>query len=125
MFEIRDIIHIWNVFLFTLLSFKFYATFTHDIYYPSNCILHFECLKHYLQEQSENEEQQKESSSVKMASQLLAGVHIASVAETMAFGACLGLSTQNLFDIISNAGGNSWMFGNRVPHMLENDYTPI
>lgn len=63
-------------------------------------------------------------SSVKMVNQLLAGVHIASAAEAMAFGARLGLNTQNLFDIISNAGGNSWMFGNRVPHMLENDYTP-
>ncbi|KAH9321667.1 hypothetical protein KI387_016306, partial [Taxus chinensis] len=63
-------------------------------------------------------------SSVKMVNQLLAGVHIAAAAEAMAFGARLGLNTQNLFDIISNAAGNSWMFGNRVPHMLENDYTP-
>jgi 3-hydroxyisobutyrate dehydrogenase-like beta-hydroxyacid dehydrogenase len=43
-----------------------------------------------------------------MVNQLLAGVHIASAAEAMAFGARLGLNTQNLFDIISNAGGNSW-----------------
>lgn len=64
-------------------------------------------------------------SSVKMINQLLAGVHIAAAAEAMAFGARLGLNTQNLFDVISTAGGFSWMFGNRVPHMLENDYTPL
>uniref|UniRef100_A0A0C9S8F2 TSA: Wollemia nobilis Ref_Wollemi_Transcript_4673_4554 transcribed RNA sequence n=1 Tax=Wollemia nobilis TaxID=56998 RepID=A0A0C9S8F2_9CONI len=63
-------------------------------------------------------------SSVKMVNQLLAGVHIAAAAEAMAFGARLGLNTQKLYDIVSNAGGYSWMFGNRVPHMLENDYTP-
>ena len=31
------------------------------ICYPSKCILHFECLKHYLQKQNGNEEQQKVS----------------------------------------------------------------
>ncbi|KAL5815452.1 hypothetical protein ACOSQ4_026093 [Xanthoceras sorbifolium] len=63
-------------------------------------------------------------SGVKMINQLLAGVHIASAAEAMAFGARLGLNTRVLFDIISSSGGTSWMFENRVPHMLENDYTP-
>ncbi|XP_065018093.1 uncharacterized protein LOC135644453 [Musa acuminata AAA Group] len=64
------------------------------------------------------------ASSVKMVNQLLAGVHIAAAAEAMAFGARLGLKTRELFEIIMHAGGYSWMFGNRVPHMLENDYTP-
>ncbi|XP_057973256.1 uncharacterized protein LOC131161483 [Malania oleifera] len=63
-------------------------------------------------------------SSMKMVNQLLAGVHIASAAEAMAFGARLGLNTKILFDVISNVGGTSWMFENRVPHMLDNDYTP-
>ncbi|PPD75753.1 hypothetical protein GOBAR_DD27319 [Gossypium barbadense] len=63
-------------------------------------------------------------SGVKMVNQLLAGVHIAASAEAMAFGARLGLSTRMLFDIISNSGATSWMFENRVPHMLDNDYTP-
>nr|XP_048329007.1 uncharacterized protein LOC107418532 isoform X2 [Ziziphus jujuba var. spinosa] len=61
---------------------------------------------------------------VKMVNQLLAGVHIASGAEAMAFGARLGLNTRMLFDVITNSGGTSWMFENRVPHMLDNDYTP-
>ncbi|CAK7349569.1 unnamed protein product [Dovyalis caffra] len=63
-------------------------------------------------------------SGVKMINQLLAGVHIASGAEAIAFGARLGLSTRMLFDFIKNSGGTSWMFENRVPHMLDNDYTP-
>ncbi|KAJ6793144.1 Uncharacterized protein M6B38_111235 [Iris pallida] len=64
------------------------------------------------------------ASSVKMVNQLLAGVHIAAAAEAMAFGARLGLNTRKLFDLIGHGGGYSWMFGNRVPHMLDNDYTP-
>ncbi|KAI6683528.1 hypothetical protein NL676_029441, partial [Syzygium grande] len=61
---------------------------------------------------------------VKMVNQLLAGVHIASSAEAMAFGARLSLNTRTLFDAITNSTGSSWMFENRVPHMLDNDYTP-
>ncbi|XP_056175113.1 uncharacterized protein LOC115676724 [Syzygium oleosum] len=61
---------------------------------------------------------------VKMVNQLLAGVHIASSAEAMAFGARLSLNARTLFDAITNSTGSSWMFENRVPHMLDNDYTP-
>ncbi|XP_078444833.1 ketose-bisphosphate aldolase class-II family protein [Wolffia australiana] len=64
------------------------------------------------------------ASSVKMVNQLLAGVHIAAAAEAMAFGARCGLETRMLFDLITRSQGNSWMFGNRAPHMLDNDYTP-
>ncbi|KAG5536078.1 hypothetical protein RHGRI_023758 [Rhododendron griersonianum] len=64
-------------------------------------------------------------SGVKMVNQLLAGVHIASAAEAMAFGARLGLNTRKLFDVIASSGATSWMFENRVPHMVENDFTPL
>ncbi|GKV23274.1 hypothetical protein SLEP1_g33022 [Rubroshorea leprosula] len=63
-------------------------------------------------------------SGIKMVNQLLAGVHIASSAEAMAFGARLGLDTRKLFDVITHSGGTSWMFENRVPHMLDDDYAP-
>ncbi|KMZ56084.1 hypothetical protein ZOSMA_99G00140 [Zostera marina] len=63
-------------------------------------------------------------SSVKMVNQLLAGVHIATAAEALAFGARLGVNTKSLFEVILNSEGNSWMFGNRAPHMIDNDYTP-
>lgn len=43
-----------------------------------------------------------------MINQLLAGVHIASAAEAMAFGARLGLHTRLLFDVITHSAGTSW-----------------
>jgi 3-hydroxyisobutyrate dehydrogenase len=63
-------------------------------------------------------------SSVKMINQLLAGVHIAAAAEAMALAARVGLDAQVVFEVISNSAGASWMFTNRVPHMLTGDYTP-
>lgn len=63
-------------------------------------------------------------STVKAVNQLLAGVHIASAAEAMAFGVRAGADPRTLFEIISHSAGNSWMFGDRVPHMLDGDYTP-
>ena len=63
-------------------------------------------------------------STVKMIKQLLAGVHIAAAAEAMALGIKAGADPQALFDVISNSAGASWMFQNRVPHILAGDYTP-
>jgi 3-hydroxyisobutyrate dehydrogenase len=63
-------------------------------------------------------------STVKAVNQLLAGVHIAAAAEAMAFGARAGVDPHTLFEVISNSAGSSWMFQNRVPHMLDGDYTP-
>lgn len=59
---------------------------------------------------------------VKMINQLLAGVHIASAAEAMALGIRAGVDPDMLFEIISNSAGSSWMFQNRVPHILEGNY---
>jgi putative dehydrogenase len=63
-------------------------------------------------------------SSVKMVNQLLAGVHIASACEAMALGTRAGADPATLFEVISTSAGNSWMFTNRVPHILERDFTP-
>jgi 3-hydroxyisobutyrate dehydrogenase-like beta-hydroxyacid dehydrogenase len=48
------------------------------------------------------------SSSVKMVNQLLAGVHIASAAEAIAFAARLNLRTRRVFEIIQHSRGYSW-----------------
>lgn len=61
---------------------------------------------------------------VKMINQLLAGVHIASAAEAMALGIKAGLDPEVVYEIISNSAGSSWMFQNRVPHILKGDYSP-
>ena len=63
-------------------------------------------------------------SSVKAVNQLLAGVNLVTAAEGMAFGTALGADPKVLYEVIRNAAGGSWMFGNRVPHMLDDDYTP-
>lgn len=63
-------------------------------------------------------------SKVKMVNQLLAGVHIAAAAEAMALGIKAGADPAVLYDVISNSAGASWMFQNRVPHILAGDYTP-
>jgi 3-hydroxyisobutyrate dehydrogenase-like beta-hydroxyacid dehydrogenase len=64
------------------------------------------------------------ASNVKMINQLLAGIHIAAAAEAMGLAAKAGLNTRQVYDIILTAAGNSWMYENRVPHMLDNDLTP-
>ena len=62
---------------------------------------------------------------VKTVNQLLAGVHIATAAEAMALAAKAGADTRAVYEVISASAGNSWMFGNRVPHMLDDDYAPL
>jgi putative dehydrogenase len=62
---------------------------------------------------------------VKTVNQLLAGVHIATAAEAMALAAKAGADTRAVFEVISASAGNSWMFGNRVPHMLDDDFSPL
>jgi 3-hydroxyisobutyrate dehydrogenase len=64
-------------------------------------------------------------SKVKIVNQLLAGVHIAAAAEAMALGLREGVDPEALFDVITHSAGNSWMFENRVPHILAGDYTPL
>jgi len=61
---------------------------------------------------------------VKAVNQLMAGVNLVTAAEGMAFGTALGADPRVLFEVIGEAAGGSWMFNNRVPHMLDDDYTP-
>ncbi len=64
-------------------------------------------------------------STVKMVNQLLAGIHIAAAAEGMALGIRAGADPQTLFDVISGSAGSSWMWQNRIPHVLAGDDTPL
>jgi L-threonate 2-dehydrogenase len=64
-------------------------------------------------------------STVKMVNQHLAGVHIAAACEAMALGMRAGADPRQLYDVICNSAGMSWMFQNRVPHILDGDYTPL
>ncbi|HMO30124.1 L-threonate dehydrogenase [Enterovirga sp.] len=60
----------------------------------------------------------------KMINQLLAGVHIAAACEAIAFAARQGLDIAKVYEVITASAGNSWMFENRIPHVLDADYTP-
>jgi putative dehydrogenase len=62
---------------------------------------------------------------VKIINQLLAGVHIAAAAEAMALGLREGVDAAALYDVITHSAGNSWMFENRMAHVLAGDYTPL
>ena len=62
---------------------------------------------------------------VKMVNQLLAGVHIAAAGEAMALAIRAGADPDQVYEVITNSAGNSWMFQNRVPHILAGDYTPL
>lgn len=64
-------------------------------------------------------------SKVKIINQLLAGVHIAAAAEAMALGLREGVDPKALYEVITHSAGNSWMFENRMAHVLSGDYTPL
>ena len=60
----------------------------------------------------------------KMINQLLAGVHIAAASEAITFAAKQGLDIRKVYEVITASAGNSWMFENRMPHVLDGDYAP-
>jgi len=63
-------------------------------------------------------------SAMKAVNQLLAGVHIATMAEALTFGMTQGVSPESFVDVISKCAGTSWMLENRAPHIVAGDYTP-
>jgi 3-hydroxyisobutyrate dehydrogenase len=60
----------------------------------------------------------------KMINQLLAGVHIAAASEAITFAARQGLDLRKVYEVITASAGNSWMFENRMPHVIDGDYKP-
>ena len=60
----------------------------------------------------------------KIVNQLLAGVHIAAACEAITFAKAMGLDIARVYEVITASAGNSWMFENRVPHILDGDYAP-
>ncbi|MFN6925094.1 MAG: L-threonate dehydrogenase [Tabrizicola sp.] len=60
----------------------------------------------------------------KVVNQLLAGVHIAAACEAITFAKAMNLDIRKVYEVITASAGNSWMFENRVPHILDGDYAP-
>lgn len=63
-------------------------------------------------------------SAMKAVNQLLAGVHIATMAEALTLGMTQGVSPEKFVEVISQCAGTSWMLENRAPHIVSGDYTP-
>ena len=61
---------------------------------------------------------------MKSVNQLLAGVHIAAMAEAISFGMTQGITPETFLDVIPKCAGTSWMLENRAPHIVDEDYTP-
>jgi len=63
-------------------------------------------------------------SNMKMAHQVLAGIQILAASEVMGFASKLGVHPGKVRDEVCTSEGWSWMYENRVPRMLEEDYFP-
>ena len=63
-------------------------------------------------------------SAMKAVNQMLAGVHIAAMAEALTFGMTQGVAPATFLEVISQCAGTSWMLENRAPHIVAGDYAP-
>lgn len=59
---------------------------------------------------------------IKMVNQWLAGVHIAAACEVNTFARAMDTNIAKGNQVITGSAGNSWMFENRVPHILDRDH---
>jgi 3-hydroxyisobutyrate dehydrogenase-like beta-hydroxyacid dehydrogenase len=66
-----------------------------------------------------------QGAAMKVVHQLLAGVHIAAAAEAMALALRAGLDPRVVYQVVNGAAGASWMFQNRMAHVLAGDDTPL
>jgi len=63
-------------------------------------------------------------SAMKAVNQMLAGIHIAAMAEAITFGMTQGVTPESFLKVIPQCAGTSWMLQNRAPHVVNGDYTP-
>ena len=63
-------------------------------------------------------------SNTKLIHQVFAGINIAMASEAMGLAAAAGFNTRQAFEELRASDGNSWMFENRVPHMLNPELPP-
>ncbi len=61
---------------------------------------------------------------VKMINQLMVCVHNAVAAEALTLGEKAGLDKSMLLEIISKSAGNSWIFSDRGPRMVSEQFSP-
>jgi putative dehydrogenase len=62
-------------------------------------------------------------SAMKAVNQMLAGTHIAAMAEAITFGMTQGIDPATFMTVIPHCAGTSWMLENRAPHIVSGDYS--
>ncbi|PZX19041.1 3-hydroxyisobutyrate dehydrogenase/2-hydroxy-3-oxopropionate reductase [Palleronia aestuarii] len=65
-----------------------------------------------------------QGSAMKAINQMLAGIHIAAMAEALTFGMTQDVDPAKVMEVIPKCAGTSWMFENRGPHVVDGDYSP-
>jgi len=65
-----------------------------------------------------------DGSKAKIVNNMLAGVNLAAACEALALGIKLGLDPSAIVDVVSASSGGSWIFADRMPRVLNNDYVP-
>jgi len=63
-------------------------------------------------------------SAMKAVNQMLAGIHIAAMAEAITFAMTQGIDPATFLKVIPACAGTSWMLENRAPHVVVGDYDP-
>ena len=63
-------------------------------------------------------------SAMKAVNQMLAGTHIAAMAEAVTFAMTQGITPDVFLKVIPQCAGTSWMLENRAPHIVAGDFTP-
>ncbi|MCW5621336.1 MAG: NAD(P)-dependent oxidoreductase, partial [Burkholderiales bacterium] len=63
-----------------------------------------------------------DAAKAKLVNNMLAGINLVAACEAFVLGLKLGLEPQQLFDLVQASSGGSWIFSDRMPRVLRNDY---
>jgi len=67
-------------------------------------------------------EKHGDAAKAKLVNNMLAGINLVAACEAFVLGLKLGLEPQQLFDLVQASSGGSWIFSDRMPRVLKNDY---
>ena len=65
-----------------------------------------------------------DAAKAKLVNNLLAGINLVAAAEALALAGKLGLAPHAMFELISASSGASWVFEDRMPRALGEDFEP-
>lgn len=65
-----------------------------------------------------------DGSAMKIVNNMLAGINLAAGAEAMVLAEQMGMDLKLVYDVVCASSGGSWIFGDRMPRVLADDYTP-